>query len=178
VRVGYPTSRRPAVAAQVVAIVRGAAARFGDRVRFEFVGWMPDELEGAPNASLTPTIAEYDRYLAHVRSRGWDLGLAPLAGTGFETFKTDIKYREYAALGVAGVYARCSPYLDSVADGRTGVLADAGAAAWLEAIDRLVASPATREAIARAARDEVARHRDLRVTGSRHAELLPAPAAA
>lgn len=176
VRIGYPTSRKPAVEALVAAIARGAAARFGDRVRFEFVGWMPDALEGAPYATLTPHIADYDRYLAHVRSRDWDLGLAPLAGAGFEAFKTDLKYREYAALGVAGIYGRGSPYAESVVDGRTGVLADADAGAWLEAIAALAASPARRQAIAQAAHDDVRRHRDLRVTGMRLAELVPAPA--
>ena len=178
VRIGYPTSRRPAIATMLTSVVRGAAARFGDRVRFEFVGWMPDEIERSPNAMLTPHIADYDRYLAHVRSRGWDIGLAPLAGAGFEAFKTDIKYREYAALGVAGIYGRGSPYVESVADGRTGVLADASAEAWLDAIASLVASAERRGAIAQAALDDVRRHRDLHVTGRYLAGLVPEPAAA
>ena len=77
IRIGYPTSRRPGVAALLTEIVRMLGAKYAHRVQFEFMGWMPETLEGLPNVTLTPQIAEYDRYLQFVCARQWDIGLAP-----------------------------------------------------------------------------------------------------
>jgi len=172
VRVGYPTTRRPGVASLLAAIVAHFAATRGGAVRFEFVGWMPDELMGAPYVTLFPHVADYAAYLDLVASRRWDVGIAPLAGGRFESFKTDIKYREYGACRIPGIYSRVPPYSDVVVDRTTGRLADNDAAAWIAALEALVDSPPTREAIAAAAHDDVVRHRDLRVTGRRFAELV------
>jgi glycosyltransferase involved in cell wall biosynthesis len=173
-RVGYPTTRRPGVASLLSAIVAHFAAARGGAVRFEFVGWMPDELMGAPYATLFPHVADYAAYLDLVVSRRWDVGIAPLAGGRFESFKTDIKYREYGACRIPGIYSRVAPYSDVVVDGTTGRLADNDAGAWIAALEALVDSVRTREAIAAAAHDDVARHRDLRLTGRRFAELVSA----
>jgi hypothetical protein len=117
VRIGYPTTRRPSVSTLVTGIVQGIGARYGDRVRFEFVGWMPEGLERAPNATLTPHVDGYERYAAYASSRRWDIGMAPIAGTRFDSFKTDVKYREYGAMRTPGVYGAGPPYDDAVADG-------------------------------------------------------------
>jgi glycosyltransferase involved in cell wall biosynthesis len=172
VRIGYPTTRRPGVASLLTAIVAHFAATRGGAVRFEFVGWMPDELMGAPYVTLYPHVADYAAYLELVVARRWDIGIAPLAGGRFESFKTDIKYREYGACRIPSVYSRVPPYSDVVVDGTTGLLAGNDAGAWIAALEALVDSARTREAIAAAAHDDVVRHRDLRVTGRRFAELV------
>ena len=134
---------------------------------------MPEALEGQRHVTLTPHIADYDRYLEHVQAREWDVGLAPLAGTFFESFKTDVKYREYASLRVPAVYSGVSPYTESVTDGTTGLLADNTADAWIGALTRLIESPELRRQLADAAFADVRQHRDLAVTGRRFAALLP-----
>ena len=176
VRIGYPTSRRPGVALLLAEVVRAIAEKFPGRTQFEFVGWMPESLEDLPNVTLMPQIKEYDAYLAFVLSRQWDVGLAPLAGVHFESFKTDVKYREYAAFGVAGVYSRMSPYTETVEAGRTGILVDNDPQAWIAALAALIESPRMREDIAAAAFADVSAHRDLELTGRRFAALLPAGA--
>ena len=173
IRVGYPTSRRPAVASLLTDVVRAIGQRYAERVQFEFMGWMPETLEGQPNVTLTPHMADYDEYLAYVESRQWNVGLAPLAGTVFESYKTDIKYREYASLRVPGVYSGVSPYTDSVTDGRTGLLAVNTADDWIAALSCLIESRQLREDVAGAAYADVRMHRDLGVTGRRFAALLP-----
>jgi glycosyltransferase involved in cell wall biosynthesis len=175
IRVGYPTSRRPAVAALLADVVGAIGRRYAGRVQFEFMGWMPEALEGQPHVTLTPHMADYDRYLEYVQSREWDVGLAPLAGTHFESFKTDVKYREYASLRVPAVYSRVSPYTESVTDGRTGLLAGNTVDAWISALTRLIESRELRLELADAAVADVRQHRDLRVTGRRFAALLPPP---
>jgi len=174
VRIGYPTTRRPSVSALIADVVEGIGARYGDRVRFEFVGWMPEALDRAANVSLTPHIDGYERYAAYVSSRRWDIGLAPIAGTRFDSFKTDIKYREYGAMRTPAVYGAGPPYDDAVVDGVNGVLAAPHADAWVQALSSLIDDPARRARIAAAAHDDVTRTRGLATTGARHAEALAA----
>jgi glycosyltransferase involved in cell wall biosynthesis len=174
IRVGYPTTRRPGVASLLTTIVKHVAAQRAGAVKFEFVGWMPDALAQIPHVTLFPHIDDYGRYLEFVISRRWDVGIAPLTGGRFESFKTDIKYREYGGCRVPGIYSRVSPYVEVVSRGRTGLLSANDADAWIEALDTLLDAPSLRERIAAAAYDDVAEHRDLNVTGRRFAELVPA----
>ncbi len=148
VRIGYPTSRRPSVAALLDPVVRHLAQRYAGRIAFEFVGWMPDALADVPGVTLLPHVPDYDRYLEFKVSRRWDIGLAPLVGSAFDACKTSVKYREYGGCRIAGVYGNVPPYTDDVAHGRTGLLADHHADAWIAALERLVESPELRDAIA------------------------------
>ena len=74
---------------------------------------------------------------------------APLIGSHFETFKTQVKYREFGAFGVAGTYSAVAPYLDYVEDGVTGLLVGNTVDSWVSALDRLIRAPELRAAIAR-----------------------------
>jgi len=61
-----------------------------------------------------------------------------------------------------------------VAEGITGLLADNDAGAWIAALEALLDSPSVRDAVAKAAFHDVSQHRDLKVSGRRFAELVPA----
>ncbi len=174
VRIGYPSSRKAPVAPLLTSVVRELGARHGDRVQFEFVGWMPEALANAPHVTLTPHMANYEEYLEFVLSRRWHIGLAPLIGLPFEAFKTDVKYREYATFGVPGVYSRVSPYAEAVDDGRTGILVDNDARSWIAALERLIGDPRLRGDIMEAALADMRAHRDLRHSGERLAAVLSA----
>ena len=52
----------------------------------------------------------------------FDIGLAPLAGTGFNDCKSHVKALEYAALGIPVIASDAPPYRDFVIDGVTGFL--------------------------------------------------------
>jgi tetratricopeptide (TPR) repeat protein len=51
-----------------------------------------------------------------------DIGVAPLLPTDFNRCRSDVKFLEYAAHGVAGIYADLECYRDSVIHGQTGFL--------------------------------------------------------
>jgi hypothetical protein len=174
VRIGYPTSRRPSVAALLEPVVRHVAQRYAGRVAFEFVGWMPDALAGVPGVSLLPHVADYARYLELKVSRQWDIGLAPLAGGAFDACKTSVKYREYGGCRVAGVYGDVPPYSDDVADGATGLLVPHRADAWIATLERLVDSPELRAAIAANAHADVEARFSQRASARRWLEIARA----
>lgn len=155
VRIGYPTSRRPGVAPLLDRVVRHVVARYGRRVAFEFIGWMPDVLIGVSGVELLAHVGDYDRYLSVKIARHWDIGLAPLAGGLFDACKTSLKYREYGGCSIAGIYGNVAPYTDDVIDGITGVLAEPSVDAWVDALERLIESPTLRASIAANAHADV-----------------------
>lgn len=57
------------------------------------------------------------------KSLGLDIGIAPLIDDEFNSHKSPIKYFEYSANGVPGVYADNVVYRDTVKHGTTGFLA-------------------------------------------------------
>ena len=73
---------------------------------------------------------------------------------------------------IPGVYSDVSPFRETVDDGKTGTLVENEVGAWIGALEKLVASPALRSAIAQAAFDDVRRHHDLRTTGRRLADAV------
>jgi hypothetical protein len=104
-----------------------------DDVEFEVIGVDGIGLPDHPRIRRFPYLESYSDYVAFQASRGWDVGLAPLGGAASNLYKTDNKFREYAAQGIPGVYQDATPYA-SVRDGETGLLAG-GARSWGEALD-------------------------------------------
>ncbi|MBX3193963.1 MAG: hypothetical protein KF727_02540 [Microbacteriaceae bacterium] len=117
---------------------------------FEIIGARDEAIPAHPRIRWFPYLPSYEEYVAFQRSRRWDFGLAPLGGAASNLYKTDNKYREYAAQGIPGVYQDAPPYA-SVRDGETGIVAG-GARSWRAAMELLVGDPALRERIRRSAR--------------------------
>lgn len=82
---------------------------------------------------------------------GFDIGLAPLVDIRFNRCKSDLKFLEYAMVGVPGVYSRVIPYEDSVEHGVTGFLAKNNKG-WLKHLRTLIGDPDRREQMSVAAR--------------------------
>jgi glycosyltransferase involved in cell wall biosynthesis len=162
--VGYPSTRRPNVSKLVAAIVRGAYERWGVAIRFEFVGWCPDEITSHPCVNVFPLFGEYDAFLRFMFSRGWNAAIAPLGDSEFENAKTSLKFREYGAARIPGVYSECPLFSACVNHGVDGLLAASSADAWLTQLDLLRSDVPFRNAIALAARKNVeARHSQPRI---------------
>ena len=106
------------------------------------------------------------------RSREWTIAVAPLQDASFNRHKSDLKYLEYAALGLPGIFSDVVPYRDSVRHEETGLLTENTTEAWCAAILRLAFDPDLRERMAAAARTEVLRERCLRHDAAEYAGLI------
>lgn len=66
----------------------------------------------------------------------WDIGLAPLEDTSINRSKSNLKYLEYTALNVPGVYSNVGPYQE-ITNKKTGVVVN-NSEEWGEAIITLI----------------------------------------
>lgn len=148
----------------------------GHPIALEFFGFCPRALADDNRVTRIPWESDYRRFREQLLARRWDIGLAPLRDLDFNRCKSNVKYREYAAAGIAGVYADVDVYKATVVHGRTGLLVTQGdPAAWLRAIRLLCAEPGLRAAIAQAANADLrANYTKARYAGA-VAELLARP---
>jgi len=119
-------------------------------LELEIIGADSDALPEHNRVTTFPYLSSYAEYLAFQRSRAWDIGIAPLGSAASNQYKTDNKYREYAALGIAGIYQQSAPYA-AVRDGDTGLVAG-GDRTWGDALRWYCTEPGLIDAVREAAR--------------------------
>lgn len=95
-------------------------------------------------------IQDYPKWLMDKRI---DIGLAPLLDTKFNESKSNLKYIEFGAMGVSGVYADLEPYSD-VEHGKTGLKASKPIDYYTQ-LKKLVESKELRKSIGDAAHEDV-----------------------
>ena len=180
-----------------------ATSRMEDRIGQMLIEPLRQVLDAHPHAELTvwgprhaalaqhpqvrslPLIRDYDTFFARFAAEQFDIGLAPLPDDEFHRCKSNNKFREYAACGMAGVYSDMPVYNTFVTHGETGLLAANAPSAWVEAIGRLLDEPGLRQAIGRRARSYATEYFNERATDDQWmarigplAVARPAPVAA
>lgn len=156
VRLAYVTSR---IEDELYHIFLPAVQKLLDQmpslVEVHFWGTLPDQVVDDPRVRFIPYNPDYDTYLRSFRRAAYDIGLAPLKNDEFHTAKSNNKFREYGACGVAGVYSDVAVYSVDVIDGVSGLLVPNETYAWYEALSRLVRSEGLRNRITENARARV-----------------------
>lgn len=125
------------------------------RVEFELVGISDPELlaelfPGLPVRikEIPPQSIPYPEFVAWLRAAlTWDFAVAPLANTVFNSYKSDLKYLDYALLGLPAVYSDHPVYNRTVRQEETGLLAADSPEAWGTALRRML-DPALRKTLA------------------------------
>jgi SAM-dependent methyltransferase len=149
----------------VRAAVRRIKQRLGKRVQFEIIASreVPEDSRDLFEWQSTEEMNWTDS-LRLLRSRGWDIGLAPLEDTEFNASKQATKFRDYAWAGMAMVCSRVPAYQRPIIDGIHGLLVDNTEVAWEDAIARLIEDHDLRERLRRTARDLFAQAHTLDAT--------------
>jgi glycosyltransferase involved in cell wall biosynthesis len=147
------------------------------RFRLFVVGGEPDERREDRWYKRVHVPAGFSRYPAFVtwlRSKcgSWDIAVAPLRDTPFNRCKSDLKFLEYSALGLPGIYSDVVPYSESVRDGETGLLVSNDEEAWCQAMVRLAENADLRARVARSARSLVTGEHCLGHGAGDYVELL------
>jgi len=112
--------------------------RYPQRVRFHFWGTQPPApLRFLPQVEWAPFISHpYEEFVEYFQTQSADVFIAPLVDNLFNRCKSPLKFFQYSALGVPGVYSR-KPYERVVEHGRNGLLAST-LEEWEECLTRLI----------------------------------------
>lgn len=102
---------------------------------------------------------------------GADIGIVPIEKTFFNSFKSDVKYTEYSALGIPTVASDLTPYKESIEHGKTGLLAQNTTKSWVENLTKLIKDAKLRKELGENARRWVESNRDIRKEAHRWSEV-------
>jgi glycosyltransferase involved in cell wall biosynthesis len=121
--------------------------RYGDRVQVSFLGFNPRDLLRYPQVVQVPFESDYEAYFRNFTREGYAIGLAPMLPDTFFQCKTDLKFRDYAAAGAAGLYSDCQLYINRITNRETGLLVSNTPDAWLKGLIELIENPTLIEQI-------------------------------
>ena len=131
------------------------ADKYRGKVTFRLAGVATGKLATLPGLQFIKFTSSYQHYARELQTSDIDIALVPLEDNLFNRCKSNIKWLEYSACGIAGIYANLSPYSDCIEHGKTGLLADAGSDGWIAALELLIGDADKRREIAREAREKV-----------------------
>ena len=180
VTIGYMgTLTHEADVRMVLAPLRALLARYAGRVRLELVGGatgrrMASLFEGLPFRMRDPGNEDpYPKFVPWMRQHlRWDVAIAPLVDDAFTRGKSDLKYLDYGALGIPGVFSDVGAYRGTVRHRETGLLAANEPRAWAEALEEIVSDGALRARLAEAAKAEVHGSRMLETNATRWTDAI------
>ncbi len=137
-------------------VLEDLADCYPGRLHFRFWGLKhPTLLASRPDVEWHQThIVRYTDFVDFFQRQTADIFIAPLRDNLFNVCKSPIKFLEYGALGIPGVFSRIAPYSQAIEDGRTGLLASSPAE-WREALVRLIEDPQLRLTIAADAQEAI-----------------------
>lgn len=168
-RIGYAGSAKK-VAFEPVLSALSKLQDGGYDFELEFVGFNPATKE--IDFKYFEFFSSYDKYISFVKSRKWDLALAPIHDDFFSSFKTDNKYREYSALSIPAVYSNLPPYNEVIIDQHTGFLADNDSESWKNKIKLAITDSSLRKSVQRNAHDYVAKNYNLENVKQKWASVI------
>lgn len=128
--------------AAIEPVFRRLAANKVD-LKLLMIGGESEVAENAPDWYTRLSIPEgYERYQQFVPwfrqiAQGCDLAIAPLVDNEFNQYKSPLKYLQYSAVGLPGIYSNCTPYKEIVADGENGILTKNDPDSWYRAISQV-----------------------------------------
>lgn len=142
------------------------------KVVFETMGMTRHELAGAfpmapsteetcPSCGFEGTLHHHpgetlDDYPTVLAGRGWDIAIAPVINNAFGNAKSDLKLKEYAAIGLPVVASFVAPYIEAQADGCDVFLANTFEE-WYAGLTNLIDNEEKRREIVKWNKDWVAK---------------------
>ena len=130
--------------------------RYQGKIRIQIWGTEPPEsLRILPAVTWTPCPSNnYQKFAQYFQTQTADIFIAPLVDNYFNQCKSPLKFFEYSALGVPGVYSHITPYEEVITNGQNGFLASSQEE-WTDYLIRLIEDEGLRSTLAKSAQDIV-----------------------
>lgn len=126
-------------------------------VVFELIGGTDEDLEWAKKISIPHENVRYLNFVEWFKNTvDWDIVVAPLEDSSLNHNKSELKYLEYTALGVPGIYSNIGPYKENIVHEKNGLLVKSNSTSeWEENIIRLIEDVSLQETILNNAKKDV-----------------------
>ena len=123
----------------VLPALKAINEKYPGRIRFHFWGIEPpEELTVSAQVDWSPPEPYvYQKFVNFFQTQTADIVIAPLDDNLFNACKSPIKFFEYSANGMPGVYSNIKPYSNVISDGMDGFLA-ASNDEWVESLSHLI----------------------------------------
>jgi glycosyltransferase involved in cell wall biosynthesis len=136
--------------------------KYGIRVRLEVIGMTDAEADWYDKVPFPIYGQEsypiFVRWIRDMRQR-WAFAVAPLRKTPFNAGKSLVKYFDYSALGLPGIYSEGAPYDELRASAAPMLFAAENADSWVDALTVLIEDRSHRKELgSRAAAFVLSRH--------------------
>jgi len=135
--------------------IRTILNEYKNYVELHLINIKSDIIYEFSNVKYFEPIRAIQKFYKFMLTDKWDIGLAPLIDNEFNRCKTDNKYREYASLGICGIYSNVIPYSNSILNNVTGVLVDNNEDMWYESIKELIENSEKRNKIIKNSYEDV-----------------------
>lgn len=153
----------------ILQALRTTLRKYSNKIELQLIGSVADLsiLKAFDNLSIKLIdVGANDQYPDFMRWMSqtikWDLAIAPLEDNLFTRCKSDIKFLDYSALGIPGIYSHVAPYENTISHLETGYLAENNPQAWIEAFDCLLNDHILRQKLAEEAQKYVLSTRTLK----------------
>jgi glycosyltransferase involved in cell wall biosynthesis len=149
------TSHKPDLE-QILPVLIQLADRYKENLILRFWGGEPPtEIKDRHNVEWVPiSLPDYPKFVSEFSKQESDIFIAPLKDTFFNQCKSPIKYLEYSAMAVPGVYSNILPYQEVVHHAENGFLAGT-TAEWETHLRELIESPELRHTMGLKAQQSV-----------------------
>jgi 2-polyprenyl-3-methyl-5-hydroxy-6-metoxy-1,4-benzoquinol methylase/glycosyltransferase involved in cell wall biosynthesis len=136
----------------LIAPLKHIQAKYGDQIKVVVVGPIDKALKKGGIQFERAPILTYPKFVELLQTLVNPIGLIPLDNSIFSSCKSPIKYFDYASASIPAICSNVPPYSDYVVHEQTGLLVENTNEAWISAIESLIQSTGTRQALAQAAR--------------------------
>lgn len=134
--------------------------KHASHICIEFMGCIPEAFGNIINHDSIKLIhwqPDYERYLKNILRASWDIALCPVMDSAYTSHKTNIKFLEYSASNIPGIFSDISIYAKDIVDSFNGFLARNDYESWLEKMEYAYANRSLLPGIGCAAHEFVIR---------------------
>ena len=128
-------------------VINNLSEKYIDKVEIYIVGINPKKLNRTPNIKIIEFFNNIEDYYNFVKKNKFDIGLAPLKETSFNSCKYYNKFLDYTSKGIVGVYSNVEPYKIIVENGINGMLAENEMNSWQKMLEELILSEELRNTL-------------------------------
>ena len=121
-------------------VLNNISEKYINKVEIYIIGIKPKKLKQNSNIKVIEFFDDVKDYYNFVKENKFDIGLAPLMDTEFNSCKYYNKFLDYTSKGIVGVYSNVEPYKIIVNNEVNGMLAENKMDSWQDALEKLILS--------------------------------------